>query len=280
MSRERKANCRCWNCGRTGIKYVTEEYNTYNHSWEETNEALPDNWAYYRGDCHFLLCPKCRRDPSVRKEISVAYKKARTMSILYYLSLLIALSLSVLIFYLKCPIESLSDLLDALKYAAIPIALDAIVWGFLCGIAVGLLESAVLIIAVVSCIYFCDGNNTIEETNNPETTEIPKKYSPYLNGIDNISSLDELGIFYYDIAKKFNKNKMGLKGTPEQINAGNKLMVSVYDFLGTSAKNEDMLNVDSMKMIIKNFDPISDYRRKKAQEELQLGVEKIQSLNE
>ena len=57
-------------------------------------------------------------------------------------------------------------------------------------------------------------------------------------------------------------------------------MVCVYDFLGTSAKNEEMLNVDSMKTFIKNFDPISDYRRKKAQEELQLGVEKIQSLNE
>ena len=72
---------------------------------------------------------------------------------------------------------------------------------------------------------------------------------------------------------------MGLKGSQEQIEAGNKLMVRVYDFLGKSAKHE-MLNIDSMKIFVKNFADVSDFRKKMAFKDLQIGIDKIESLNE
>ena len=113
-----------------------------------------------------------------------------------------------------------------------------------------------------------------------ETKVSPKKnISTYLKGINNISNSNELGNFYFAIANNFYHNDMGLKGTPEQIAAGNKLMVRVYDFLGTSAKKEKILNVDSMKFFIKNYTQVSDFRKKKALEELQLGINKIESIN-
>ena len=101
----------------------------------------------------------------------------------------------------------------------------------------------------------------------------------YLKGLDNITSNGELGSFYFNIANKFYHNEMGLKGSQEQIDAGNKLMIRVYDFLGTSAK-KGMLNMDSMKTFINRFDGVSDFRKKKALEDLQIGIGKIESLNE
>jgi hypothetical protein len=56
-------------------------------------------------------------------------------------------------------------------------------------------------------------------------------------------------------------------------------MSSLYDFLGTSAK-KGLLNVDSMKIIIQNATIVSDYRKKKAVQELNLGIDKINSLDE
>jgi hypothetical protein len=103
--------------------------------------------------------------------------------------------------------------------------------------------------------------------------------SSYLNGIDRINSCDELSQFYFDIAGKFHNNKMGLKGSQEQINAGNELMSVVYVFLARSAKKETDLNVDNVRTAIQNMSNVSDYRKKKALEELQLGMNKIREIN-
>ena len=105
------------------------------------------------------------------------------------------------------------------------------------------------------------------------------KISSYLNGIDKINSSDELSQFYFDIAGKFHNNKMGLKGSQEQINAGNELMSVVYVFLARSAKKETDLNVDNVRTAIQNMSNVSDYRKKKALEELQLGMNKIREIN-
>lgn len=105
------------------------------------------------------------------------------------------------------------------------------------------------------------------------------KISSYLNGIDKINSSDELSQFYFDIAGKFHNNKMGLKGSQEQINAGNELMNVVYVFLARSAKKETDLNVDNVRTAIQNMSNVSDYRKKKALEELQLGMNKIREIN-
>ncbi|WP_295056686.1 hypothetical protein [uncultured Fibrobacter sp.] len=88
-----------------------------------------------------------------------------------------------------------------------------------------------------------------------------------------------LSQFYFDIVAKFHNNKMGLKGVQEQINAGNELMNVVYVFLARSAKKETDLNVDNVRTAIQNMSNVSDYRKKKALEELQLGMNKIREIN-
>ncbi|OWV22688.1 hypothetical protein B7991_00485 [Fibrobacter sp. UWB3] len=104
------------------------------------------------------------------------------------------------------------------------------------------------------------------------------KIPAYLHGVEDVNSDADLANFYFGIANKFYHNEMGLKGTQEQIDAGNKLMIRVYDFLGKSAKKK-MLNIDSMKIFVKNFAGVSEFRKKKALEDLQIGIGKIESLN-
>ena len=72
---------------------------------------------------------------------------------------------------------------------------------------------------------------------------------------------------------------MGLKGSQEQINAANELMSVVYVFLARSAKKETDLNVDNMQTAIQNMSNVSNFRKKKALEELQLGMDKIREIN-
>ena len=139
---------------------------------------------------------------------------------------------------------------------------------------------------VILGLCFENTASTIQESTKQETTtnvsnskESSQKVHAYLSGVDDITTTGELGDFYFSVANKFYYNEMGLKGTQEQIDAGNKLMVRVYDFLGTSAKRE-MLDIDSMKVFIKNFAGVSDFRKKKALEDLQTGIRKIESLDE
>ena len=111
----------------------------------------------------------------------------------------------------------------------------------------------------------------------PQKESSSKKMSTYLQGVDDIENADELREFYYKIASDFYNNEMGLKGTQEQIKAGNKVMSDVYGFLGISLSKGKIQNTDSIKAVIQKNTIISSYRKKKAIEELELGVEKIQS---
>ena len=56
-------------------------------------------------------------------------------------------------------------------------------------------------------------------------------------------------------------------------------MSVVYVFLARSAKKETDLNVDNVRTAIQNMSNVSDYRKKKALEELQLGMNKIREIN-
>ncbi|MBR5413147.1 MAG: hypothetical protein IK114_08900 [Fibrobacter sp.] len=112
----------------------------------------------------------------------------------------------------------------------------------------------------------------------PPKKSSSKKISFYLQGVDDIEDADELRKFYYKIASDFYNNEMGLKGSPEQIDAGNKVMSDVYGFLGLSLSKGELQNVDSIKAVIQNNAVISGYRKKKAIEELDLGIEKIGSI--
>ena len=264
-----------WRCRRCGAQ-ATTHFITYPPS--------PPNGWNTSGD----LCPYCSAKEADKREAEREKREAgggyefefpSLGDIKYYLFAIFICAIGFLITYLAC---EKFDYDFGNRFVHIPWAIGSII--ALCFSIRAKSGCLFAIFAFLILMGYFVVFGIIDLSNNsstPQKQESPKpKQSAYLDGIDNISNFDELGNFYYDIANKFNKNKMGLKGTPEQINAGNKLMVCVYDFLGTSAKNEDMLDVDSMKTFIKNFDPISDYRRKKAQEELQLGVEKIQSLNE
>lgn len=121
----------------------------------------------------------------------------------------------------------------------------------------------------------------VEHSQTESVSEQPStpKTSSYLNGIDDINNSDDLSQFYFDIAGKFHNNKMGLKGSQEQINAANELMSVVYVFLARSAKKETDLNVDNMQTAIQNRSNVSNFRKKKALEELQLGMDKIREIN-
>ena len=274
MSRERKVNIHCSRCGRSGIKYITEEYK--NGYWSEVSSALSSGWERYVGG--FILCPECDRNPKAQAELGrriKAYKKAiQKEKILIVSFWTIGISLTIAIWYFSNG--------QYIIYGLTPTILAFLVCTFIKeGVKTGLGYSATLIIAVIAYFYFFHEDNSNTSQDNPIPNEISKtvKQSAYLNGINNISNNNELGNFYFAIANNFYHNDMGLKGTPEQIAAGNKLMVRVYDFLGTSAKKEKMLNVDSMKFFIKNYTQVSEFRRKKALEELQLGINKIESIN-
>lgn len=116
--------------------------------------------------------------------------------------------------------------------------------------------------------------NEIITTENGSPTQ---KLTSYLQGVEDIEDADELRKFYYKIASDFYNNEMGLKGSPEQIDAGNKVMSDVYGFLGLSLSKGEIQNVDSIKAVIQNNAVISDYRKKKAIEELEFGIETIKS---
>lgn len=157
------------------------------------------------------------------------------------------------------------------------------------------LSAVVIGIAMMFCappsLKGCSNDSPSSQNNKSQTTvvknvpkETPKPKLPtYLQNIDDMKYCGELSTFYFNIASGFYNDDMGLKGTPEQIKAGNKIMLEVYDFLGTSARaklkdSEADMNVDSMKSVIKKFSGVSDFRKKKALEELQLGVDKIKSI--
>ena len=143
----------------------------------------------------------------------------------------------------------------------------------------------VVVIAVLAAIGGLSEKKN-SDTISSQTSSVPtnvasKPRTPtYLNAIENINDNKNLSVFYFDIANKFYYNEMGLKGAQEQIDAGNKLMVRVYDFLGTSARKGYLLNIDSMKSVVRGYSQVSDFRKQKALEELQLGVDKIESLSE
>ena len=158
------------------------------------------------------------------------------------------------------------------------------------------LSVVVMGIAMMFCappsLKGCSNDSPHNPNNNkPQTAvvkDVPKetpkpKLPSYLQNIDDIKYSGPLSTFYFNIASGFYNDDMGLKGTPEQIKAGNKIMLEVYEFLGTSAraklkKTQADMNVDSMKMVIKKFSGVSDFRKKKALEELQFGVDKIKSV--
>ena len=281
MSRERKVNVHCFHCNKTGIKYITEEYRngpgTYsNGSWQCVSSALSEGWSRYNGG--YILCPKCVHDPKAWREIN-AHRKSEQASrkrqikkkILCVLTLLSTLGVAALILRFM---ES-----DAGKYATWTTALGVLVSAFIVDVKKGVGCSILLVLVVGLCVYCNVGNKTSQTVNDPENNEVAQKPSTYLSGVDDITTTGELGDFYFSIANKFYYNEMGLKGTQEQIDAGNKLMVRVYDFLGISAKRE-MLDIDSMKVFIKNFAGVSDFRKEKALEDLQTGIRKIESLDE
>lgn len=276
MSRERKENIHCTYCGRNGLKYLTEEF--HNGSWDYVSSAVSDGWGCYK--CGLYLCPKCVDDPRAHRKIHIKIKSIRKRQFLGFLIMLIALSISAFIFYFMGPLDNDIALWKALKYAAIPFFLALpVCCFFIKGFKEGLGCFVVLIIAIAAYVYLGDDNNTHVTANHSESNEVSQKRPAYLSDTDNISTNDELGDFYFSIATKFYYNEMGLKGSQEQIEAGNKLMVRVYDFLGKSAKHE-MLNIDSMKIFVKNFADVSDFRKKMAFKDLQIGIDKIESLNE
>lgn len=150
------------------------------------------------------------------------------------------------------------------------------------GEALGCLFKAGLIIFIICFIcelFHCSNHDEEKSLDTKSNNELShNKTSVYLQGVDEIENPTELRNFYYKIASDFHNNEMGLKGPQEQINAGNKIMSGVYGFLGTSVSKGDLLNVDSMKAFIQNDSVISDYRKKKALEELELGIRKISSI--
>ena len=141
-----------------------------------------------------------------------------------------------------------------------------------------------LVISIMTVILYekkvHSDNIDMSSTNNigQVNSVLPKKFASYLQGVDDIKNATELRDFYYKIASGYYNNEMGLKGTADQIDAGNKIMSGVYGFLGTSISKGGLLDTDSMKNVIQSDTLISNYRKKKALEELNLGIEKIQSI--
>ena len=268
MSRERKVNVYCFHCNRTGVEYLTEEYR--NGSWQCVSSALSEGWSRYDGD--YVLCPKCEHDPKAWREINAHRKSVRKTMVALVLTMLITVGVAALILRFM-------DEAETGKYLTLTLVLGILVCTFIVDVKKGVGCSILLVLVVGLCVYCNVGNKTSQTVNDPENNEVAQKPSTYLSGVDDITTTGELGDFYFSIANKFYYNEMGLKGTQEQIDAGNKLMVRVYDFLGTSAKRE-MLDIDSMKVFIKNFAGVSDFRKEKALEDLQTGIRKIESLDE
>ena len=164
MIRERKTNCQCWYCGRTGLKYVTEEYDTTYETWEKTDEAIPDDWGYYGNG--YLLCPKCSRNSDAHKKVKIAsIKDAKKMRFEFLVILIGAIILPTVLFYFTGSIEC----------AAITALLASLVWTISSKeIAAGCLGVPICI-AIVSAVVYWWQNYVNEETNNSENTNNSKE---------------------------------------------------------------------------------------------------------
>lgn len=288
MSRERKVNFQCNYCGKCGVGYRIESYR--NNQWETDSEVIPDGWSDYGYGIY--LCSKCDDNP---KAVAKVTKKVKTKNsvragCLFTLASFIILCLSMGFFYDSEYMLGIVCIAMVISNIFVFKAVGAKNSGCAITVMLTIIEMGLSYYLLTYSDNHVKGNN-VSSTSAILTTKkqdlvqsTPKSKLPaYLQNIDDMKYCGELSTFYFNIASGFYNDDMGLKGTPEQIKAGNKIMLEVYDFLGTSARaklkdSEADMNVDSMKSVIKNFSGVSDFRKKKALEELQLGVDKIKSI--
>lgn len=289
MQKEIKQSYHCDNCNRQGIGYSLVSWDDILQKWQTDDSMIPEGWVEYDGG--YILCERCSNDPEITacvKDCARDYRKkkknkesGRQFAIIALFPGAIASFILPLIFRDGCislQLILICLLCIALCIFCLRIALKRNIG---CGVL------ALLIILSIPCLFLmgkngnssqtAQANNEVVNADSPSNESVSKTPT-YLQGINDIESPTELRNFYYKIASDFHNNEMGLKGSSEQINAGNKIMSGVYGFLGTSISKGELLDVDSMKTIIQEDSIISDYRKKKALEELELGIRKISSI--
>ena len=292
MSRERKVNYQCKYCGKCGVGYRIESYQ--NNHWETDSEVIPDGWSDYGYDIY--LCSRCDDNPKARAMVTkkVKTKNSTRTGCLFVLVSFIILCLSMGFFFDGEYLLGIFCIAMVIGNIFVFKAVGSKNSGCAISVILTIIEMVLSYYIITYSDNHAKGKN-VSSTSAALTTkkqdliqsapkETPKSKLPaYLQNIDDMKYCGELSTFYFNIASGFYNDDMGLKGTPEQIKAGNKIMLKVYDFLGTSARaklkdSKTDMNVDSMKSVIKNFSGVSDFRKKKALEELQLGVDKIKSI--
>lgn len=270
-------------------------------------DGLPDGWTYGRvGFCDSVnhYCPRCsaKQDAQIAekeakrsakkqaaREAQAAYdatpdgKKERNIAALSAVA-------AVLLFFLFAGVFHLYFV--------------AFIIGFLAGAPffwfrarkAGFIFLVIVLLMIMVEINGPDVKNDEANANASQTSEeastenfqagaatehsASPKVSGYLDGVDDIDDSAELSRFYFDIASRFYNNEMGLKGTQEQIDAGNEMMSTVYNFLGRAArKNGNNMDADDLRDAIRNASNVSNFRKKKALEELQLGLDKINEID-
>ncbi len=129
------------------------------------------------------------------------------------------------------------------------------------------------IIAAIICggaYYYSNETSTSQSKKTEFVKKSEKKHRlpKYLNGLSKITSASKLRESLEKISKRYAKNEMGLKGTEEQIEAGNRIMERVYSFLSQSVYRFSEAEASELKENIEDDRDISNYRKKQAVFEL------------
>ena len=183
-------------------------------------------------------------------------------------------------------LKSIGSFLGCILFIVIP-AIATLKGG-----CIGVVSTILIIVADVYMVAHpaeivskIEKNNTVKSTSinqirnssnaNQLTPEQLKTY-PYLQDLNNITARNDLTKFYFTLSGKFNQNEMGLKGNTNQIKTSNKLMGNIYHYLAKSSIYGNITQLDSIRNMI-NKSKVTDSRKKKALEELDIGVDVINS---
>jgi hypothetical protein len=171
------------------------------------------------------------------------------------------------------------------------IFLRRIVWplGYIFFLLVGLVLSGsklgVFILAGLIFIIVSIHDSVAEDkwfaNKDKQTEEVSEKQlnsGDYHDAINSAKNSERLRMVFGKIRLAYQKGDIQISGSPKQVEAGTKVMVDVYKFLEKSVTLIDNDELKKLRRRMQNDRSISKYRKDKAFDELEKGLDKIISI--
>ena len=171
------------------------------------------------------------------------------------------------------------------------IFLRRIVWplGYIFFLLVGLVISGsklgVFILAGLIFIVVSIHDSVAEDKwftdKDKQTEEVSEKQlnsGDYHDAINSAKNSERLRMVFGKIRLAYQNGDVRISGSPKQVEAGTKVMVDVYKFLEKSVTLIDNDELKKLRRRMQNDRSISKYRKDKAFDELEKGLDKIISI--